>query len=210
MFEKEIEEALRKQEQLNQAGLRDPRFDSIKITPIITFYEGTPEQPGKFITAGKGRLVGNALISLANLMSGNYTGAGTQMFYWMYSYATGGSGIPTVPSIRLGIGTTPTVYNTTQLATIINTPPSTLTGGVSSPSAGIYKITLTATWNPGALGTPTITEAALYAKTYSSALANFNTASYEYTDTAINLVDRICSTDGDFSSFVVNASNPLN
>lgn len=205
---REIEEALARQEADTILGKRKSSHDHITITPSFTFIEGTPEHPIRHIASGKGRLLGNGLVSLANFISGNQSGPGTPMYYWMHSFAVGSSGVPTVPSIRLGIGTTATAYNTTQLASIINTAPNTVSGSVSNPSVGVYKMTSTATWNAGTLGTPTITEAGLYCQTYSSALASFG-ATFNSSDTDINLVDRICSTDGDFTAFTVNAANPL-
>jgi hypothetical protein len=203
ILDKQIQHSLMMQRIKDVLGLRKSRQDSFKVTPRVAFFEGTPERPIRHITSGRGRLVSQGLIGLADYMgigyySNNYCG-------WMYQYGVGGSGIPVVPSIRLGTGTTATLYNTSQLQTIISTPPNTATGSISNPSAGIYRVTCNATWNAGTIGTPTITEAALYANS-NNVLQPFGAGNVGY---AVMLVDRVCSTDGDFNSFAANATKPL-
>jgi hypothetical protein len=202
-LDKEIEHALKMQHIKDVLGLRKSHTDYIKITPRVTFFEGTPQHPVRHITSGRGRLVAQGLIGLCDYMGTSYysnTYAG-----WMYNYGVGAGGIPAVPSIRLGTGTTATLYNTSQLQTIISTAPNTATGSISSPSAGIYRVTCNATWNAGTIGTPTITEAALYANS-NNVLQLFGAGNVSY---GVMLVDRVCSTDGDFASFAVNATKPL-
>jgi hypothetical protein len=131
--------------------LRNSKMDSIKITPHVSFYYGTPEHPIKHISSGKGRLVGTSLISQINLMCSAYSS--TQLFGWMNNFGVGSAGIPSVPSIRLGQGTGATVYNTTQLVNLIAAAPNSISGSVSNPSTGTYLITVNATWNAGTLGT---------------------------------------------------------
>jgi hypothetical protein len=208
-LQRDITHALKKQNLKDKLHLRNSKMDSIKITPSVSFYYGTPEHPIQHITSGRGRLLGNGLISIANLIgSATATYSGGVAYFWMQNFAVGSSGVPLVPSIRLGVGTTATAYNTTQLANIISTAPNTVSGSISNPSTGTYLITLNATWNAGTLGTPTITEAGLYAfgeftlQSFGATYANC------VTDT-IALVDRICSADGDFTAFTVNASYPV-
>lgn len=200
---KEIADSIARQNMLNQLGNRNPSLDAIMIKPRFTFIEGTPQKPIKHIASGHGRLVANGLISIANLIG--CATLGGAYYLWMYGAAVGGSGVPAVPSIRLGIGTTATAYNTTQLASIISTAPNTISGSISNPSAGVYNITMTATWNAGTLGTPTITEAALYA-IGNNVLQTFGASAI--TQSCV-MMDRICSTNSDFTAFEVNASNPL-
>jgi hypothetical protein len=208
MFEQEIAQALKRQEIKNQLGIRKTGYDNLIITPTVTFYEGTPDKPIRFITAGKGRLVSNALISIVNLMSGTVSAA-TQNYFWMSSYGVGTDVCPPlVPSIRLGTGTTATAQNTTALVTPLAIAPDLISGTVSNPSSGVYRISYDATWNAGALGTPTITEAALFGKA-NAVLRAFETADLVSSSVAIVLVDRITSTDEDFEAFEVNGSNPL-
>lgn len=201
----QIEIALAENCERTQKGLRDGSRDSFKITPHINFFEGTPEHPTRHITSGYGRLVNLGLISLAN-----FIGCSTSItynYYWCKSFGVGTDICPPgVPSIRLGTGTTATIHSTNALATAITTAPDTATGSTSNPSAGTYRVTLNATWNAGALGTPTITEAAFYAYT-NSVLQAFGTDNI-FTNT-ITLVDRVCSSNGDFSSFVVDSGEPL-
>jgi hypothetical protein len=202
-LDREIEHALKMQQIKDFLGLRKSKSDSIKITPRVSFFEGTTEHAIRHITSGRGRLVAQGLIGLCDYMGvSNYTNT---YVGWMYNYGVGSSGIPAVPSIRLGTGTTSTLYNTSQLQTIISTAPNTATGSISSPSAGIYRVTCNATWNAGTIGTPTITEAALYANA-NNVLQAFGAINVAY---GVMLVDRVCSTDGDFSNFVVNATKPL-
>lgn len=206
---KEIEEALENQKTNPQ---RHSSQDAIQIMPVFTFIEGTPNHPIRHIASGKGRLLQQGLISITNLLSAatiGHDGAGTMAYGWMYAFAAGSNGIPAVPSIRLGTGTTSTTYNMTQLSSILSTAPSSVTGSVSNPSAGVYKITPTATWNAGTIANETeITEAGLYAYGEFQQQAFGATYANCVTDT-VGLVDRICSTDNDFTTVTVNASNPL-
>lgn len=211
-LEKQITQALAAQDELNRTGKRDASRDCIQIMPIVTFIEGTPENPIRHITSGSGRLTRYGLISLANWVasaSASFTGASnTNANCWMKDYAVGNSGVPSVPSIRLGTGATSTTSDITSLVTIINTPPSSVSGNVSNPSAGVYRVTPTATWNAGTLGTVTITEACLYA-TIENQLQAFGATYETHKTNNVEVVDRICSTDGDFAEFTVNSSNPL-
>lgn len=210
-LEKQITQALAAQDMLNRTGKRDASRDCIQIMPIVTFIEGTPENPIRHITSGRGRLTRYGLISLANWVaseSASSNGSGVPAYCWMKDYAVGNSGVPSVPSIRLGTGATSTTSDMTSLVTIINTPPSSVSGNVSNPSPGVYRVTPTATWNAGTLGTVTITEACLYA-TIENQLQAFGATYTTHITNNVEVVDRICSTDGDFAEFTVNSSNPL-
>ena len=208
-IEKAVKESLRNQEELNRSGERDASRDAIQICPYAYFIEGTSEKPLKYLTGGRGRLTVNGLISLVNYMGG---GGGTDTysarFCWMTGFAVGSAGVPTVPSVRLGLGTTSTVYNVTQLENPLNTAPNAISGSISNPSAGTYRITLTATWNAGTIANETeITEAAFFAKV-NPVLQGFE-GEWSYLHESIQLIDRLCSTDGDFTTITVNSSNPL-
>ncbi len=206
---KEIETALIEQK---NNPLRHSGQDAIQVVPVFTFIEGTPSKPIRHIASGRGRLLQQGLISVANLIgcaSISSNGGPNHAYAWLNAFAVGSNGIPAIPSIRLGTGTTSTTYNMTQLASILSTAPSSVTGSTSNPSNGVYKITPTATWNAGTIaGSTEITEAGLYA--YGEFQQQSFGAGYAscVTDT-VGLVDRICSTDDDFTAFEVNASNPL-
>ena len=123
----------------------------------------------------------------------------------MFGFGVGASGVPAIPSIRLGTGAGSTTGATTGLTAIVNTQPNSIAGATSNPVAGHYLEAITATWNAGTLSALTITEAALWAcmittlQTFGSSGANPSVAFF----------DRVSSTDGDFSSFTVNTSVPL-
>jgi hypothetical protein len=203
-LDREIEHALKIQRIKGILGLRKSSCDSIKITPRVSFFEGTLQHPIRHITSGKGRLVSNGLISVANLFG---TSSYNNWYYnWAYSYGIGnGTYPPIVPSLRLGTGTSSTTPSTNNLATPITTPPNTATGSLSNPSAGIYRATFNATWNAGTIGTPTINEAGLWVFG-NNVLQVFGAT---FGPNALFLADRVCSTDGDFASFAVNATRPL-
>jgi hypothetical protein len=206
-LEQEIEKALFRQKFKDLLRLRNTRGDAFKITARATFFEGTLQNPLRHIATTKGHLVDNALISILNLMA-CATGATSGTYpFWMNGVAAGSSGVPTVPSIRLGTGGGSTVHGTTALTTICNTPPNTVTGLTSNPSGGNYKTTITATWNTGTIAAITVTEAAIYCELYNS-LGTFGTQITQ-NPTSVYLVDRISSADSDFTSFTVNTAKPL-
>ncbi len=202
MFQKEIDRALFKQKCMNVLKLRNPRRDKIALTPIVQFFEGTLKNPIRHIATTKGHLVDNALIGLCSYTSSGGFGS---MNCPMYGFAVGGSGVPSIPSIRLGTGSGSTTASTAALVSIINTPPSSIAGSTSNPSAGHYLDAMTATWNAGTIAALTVTEAGLWMQLI-NALNTFGSTS---ASTSVLFADRVSSTDGDFSSFTINTSNPL-
>jgi hypothetical protein len=206
----EIEKALWRQKIRDALHLRKTGRDKIQIIPVVSFFEGTLQNPIRHIATSKGHLVNSGLISLLNFASGAHQYSGQYTTYasadWMYSYAVGPSGVPNVPSIRLGTGNGATTGSTTGLVAIVNTPPNAISGSTSNPSAGHYLSAITATWNSGALSAITVTEAGLWAF-MEAVLRGFAYTSGQ--TPSATFVDRVSSTDGDFSSFVVNTSVPL-
>lgn len=202
---KEIENALARQRIRDILHLRNTKHDRIAVTPVVTFFEGTLAKPLRHIATTKGHLVDAALVDLCDWTSGNYGGI-TTIAAWMYQYGVGSSGIPSVPSIRLGTGGGSTVGSTSALTSIENTPPNSINGSNSNPSAGHYLNAITATWNAGSLSAITVTEAGLWAYLISS----LNTWGWSLgLSRAVELADRVSANDSDFASFVVNTSVPL-
>ncbi len=201
-LEKEINRALRNQKIKDFLRLRNRRGDHIKLTAQCTFYEGTPECPTRHIASTKGHVVDGGLIALINYLSCT---SSTTYTWGASGYAVGGSGVPAVPSIRLGTGGGATVHNTAGLVTIVNTPPSIISGATSNPSAGVYRSAWSCTWNAGVIAALTITEAGLYINAVFT-LQYFGQASVVSTT---NFFDRVSVADGDFSQFTIDTAKPL-
>jgi hypothetical protein len=202
VFGKEIEHALFAQKCKNFFKLRNSSRDKIAVTPVVQFFEGTLKNPLRHIATTKGHLVDNALIGLCDYTSSGGFGS---MSCPMYNFGVGGSGVPAIPSIRLGTGTGSTTGSTAALVSIINTPPSSIAGSTSNPSAAHYLNAMTATWNAGTIAALTVTEAGLWMYL----LNTLNVFGSTSASTSCLFADRVSSTDGDFSSFTINTSNPL-
>lgn len=192
----------------NFLRLRKTHGDELRIKASAYAYYGTPKLPVKLIFASKGHMVNQANVGLCNYMSMSafYNGQG-QFSGGMYNCGVGGSGVPSVPSIRLGTGTGSTTAAMTALAAIINTPPNTIGGTNSSPVANKYRMALTGTWNIGTLSAVTINEAALFA--FLPAPSTQQSFGAINLSSVVVMVDRINTTDGDFSPFTIDTSKPL-
>jgi hypothetical protein len=203
-LEREIENALRQQKLKDILGLRNKRLDTVRITPTVSFFEGTPKAPIKHIASTKGHVVSYGLISLINFMGGAFI---TNFTYaWMYGFAVGVNTVPpNVPSIRLGTGNVATTQSTTSLSSPITTAPNVVSGSITNPSNGIFKVICNATWNAGTLGAPTIREAAIWIYGQNS-IQSFGAT---YQTNTLFMADRISSADGDFAAFNVNSAKPL-
>ncbi len=188
--------------------LRKTHGDELHIKASAYAYYGTPKLPIKLIFASKGHMVNQANVGLCNFvsMTSFYNGQ-AQYSGGMYNLGVGSSGVPSVPSIRLGTGTGSTTAAMTALAAIINTPPNTIGGVNSSPVANKYRMALTATWNIGTLSAVTVNEAGLFAflpaPTTQQAFGAANLSS------GVVMIDRMNSTDGDFPAFTIDTTKPL-
>jgi hypothetical protein len=204
-LEKEIQAALFRQRIKDFFKLRNTKGDSIKITPRVSFIEGTIGKDARLIASTKGHIVDSGLITITNYLCAG-TDASPNYLGWNGA-AVSSSGVPVVPSCRLGTGAGGTIHSTNALASIVSTPPSTLTCATSMPSGGSYKGTMTATWNAGSLGAITITEAAMWI--YGHSGGALLTAVSGAMTPGLLFFDRVTSADGDFTSFTVNVSKPL-
>ena len=185
-------------------GLRNKRLDSVRITPTVSFFEGTAQTPIRHIATTKGHIVSYGLISLINYMGGSMLS--NYQYCWMYSFAVGNNAVPpNVPSIRLGTGNVATTQSTTSLSTPLTTAPNVVSGSITNPSNGLFKVICNATWNAGTLGAPTIREAAIWVYGQNS-IQSFGAT---YQANMLFMADRISSADGDFAAFTVNSSKPL-
>lgn len=202
-FAEEFERALFKQKVKDFFKLRNTRADMMKMVVSAMFYKGTPQKPIKFICATKGHMVNAANIGLSNFFSANSTAAYAAP---NYTFGVGSDGVPTVPSMRIGVGVGATTASMSALVTITATKPSSISGVNSVPVAAKYRTAITATWNAGTLGAITVTEAALYMFLMGAAQNAFGAA---YSGPTIYMADRISSTDVDFGSFVVDVAKPL-
>lgn len=106
-----------------------------------------------------------------------------------------------------------TNYNTTILSTPVGggtgTAANIKTGSTSNPSNGVFRVTFTATWNPGVLGSPTIGEMALYLSIKNS-LQSFGWGQpYGSATETKQLVSRLAVADGALTAFTINPINPV-
>jgi hypothetical protein len=189
----------------NKLGQRNTFGDKIIIIDEVLIYEGN-----KLKFKSKAHIVNQGLIWLINLLS-TAGGYNAQMGYsWgfsSYSFTPSGNSY-----IRLGTGTGVTTGAMTALITPVATVPSSQSGTTSTPSTGTYRISWIATWNAGVLTAITVTEIGLWLAfgTHSS-LQSFGWTQNLSVQTleAATFLSRLSSSDGDFSSFVVNPSVPL-
>ena len=113
-------------------------------------------------------------------------------------------------SIYLGSDTsTATTHDMTSLVSPIGTPPGTepssKTGALTNPSAGVWRVVYTATWGEGTIS-GTVGEAALYLRTVDV----FTWGNHYFAcEAGKNMVSRLSAKDGDFSAFVIDTSKPL-
>ena len=170
------------------------RGDSIKIQGFVDIKNGDTH------IKGKNKFTQSILKHIINFLSNDHSGSTNTTNFGCYSY-----------TIYIGADTiTQTLYNTTTLTTPIGTapgtPPNILSGGVTNPSPGVFKITITATWNPGTVS-GTVGEMALYLSSHDT-LEPFGWYSAA-PQSSNRLASRLSVANGNFSAFGINIANPL-
>ncbi len=114
-----------------------------------------------------------------------------------------GFSVTSLNNMRLGTGTGATTDSTTTLQAEIATAPNSITSSFDNPSSGIYRTTLTSTWNAGTLSAVTVTEIGI--KIPHLYGISINNASI----TSDGLLSRLSTSDSEMTSFLINAANPL-
>ena len=171
--------------------------DTIKIEGLVEIQNGYTH------IKAKNKFVQTMLQHIANMIAG---------YGWWNSVTTFYGPIRSY-SIYIGSDiATPTAYNTTVLTSPTGTSPGTgpnsINGTISNPSAGVFNMTIAATWNPGTVS-GIVGEMALYNNVYTAGnLRGFQWGGNFNPPSAI-LVSRLSVADGDFSSFAINTANPL-
>jgi hypothetical protein len=172
--------------------------DRVEVTDEILVYEGEGNNR-KLKFASKGHIVNQGLIHIVNLLSP------TALAYSSGLHGTSYQWTSRTTYMRLGTGGNVTTGSVTQLTTLVSTPPDSQAGSASSPSAGTYRLSWTATWNAGTLTAITVSEIGLFLDLVSS-LQSFG---WTYGGGGTALFSRLSAADGDFTAFVVNTSVPL-
>jgi hypothetical protein len=172
--------------------------DRVEVTDEILVYEGAGKNR-KLKFASKGHIVNQGLIHIVNLLSP------TALAYSSGLHGTSYQWTSRTTYMRLGTGGNVTTGSVTQLTTLVSTPPDSQAGSASSPSAGTYRLSWTATWNAGTLTAITVSEIGLFLDLVSS-LQSFG---WTYGGGGTALFSRLSAADGDFTAFVVNTSVPL-
>ena len=172
--------------------------DRVEVTDEILVYEGVGENR-KLKFASKGHIVNQGLIHIVNLLSP------TALAYSSGLHGTSYQWTSRTTYMRLGTGGNVTTGSVTQLTTLVSTQPDSQAGSASSPSAGTYRLSWTATWNAGTLTAITVSEIGLFLDLVSS-LQGFG---WTYGGGGTALFSRLSAADGDFTAFVVNTSVPL-
>ena len=188
----------------NKYNLEDNRIESIEHEIII---EGFAEiQNGDTIIRARNHAVDRLLLSLVNTLSlDNMSG---NAFTFAHTWTTAGN-----PYCYMVLGsdpTTPTTNDMTMLVTPKGTAPGTKANvqGImnTNPSAGVYQVVYTATWNPLSTGISGILgEIGLYLYMWSTLQSAGGTA----TARSANFASRLSVADGDFSSFTIDTSKPV-
>jgi hypothetical protein len=172
--------------------------DRVEVTDEILVYEGVGENK-KLKFASKGHIVNQGLIHIVNLLSP------TALAYSSGLHGTSYQWTSRTTYMRLGTGGNVTTGSVTQLTTLVSTPPDSQAGSSSSPSAGTYRISWTATWNAGTLTAITVSEIGLFL----DLVATLQGFGWTYGGGGTALFSRLSAADGDFTAFVVNTSVPL-
>jgi hypothetical protein len=172
--------------------------DRVEVTDEILVYEGAGENR-KLKFASKGHIVNQGLIHIVNLLSP------TALAYSSGLHGTSYQWTSRTTYMRLGTGGNVTTGSVTQLTTLVSTPPDSQAGSSSSPSAGTYRISWTATWNAGTLTAITVSEIGLFL----DLVATLQGFGWTYGGGGTALFSRLSAADGDFTAFVVNTSVPL-
>lgn len=148
------------------------------------------------------RAVGQLLLSIVNWISSSSSNTGYSPCYqWNTS--------TTYCFMVIGSDTgTATYYNQTSLTSPIGTTPGTKpnsqSAATSNPSNGVYRVTLTATWNAGTVS-GTCGEIGLYLYINNALQA----AQAGYSGSTAYLSNRLSSAGGDFTAFTINTAAPL-
>jgi hypothetical protein len=182
-----------KQSIKDRLGLRNTFGDRILIKDEVLVWQGK-----KLLFKSKGHIVSQGLTELVNLMG---VGGTTT------TYGTPGSGWADQSrgKMLVGTGTGATTAAMTGLVTPNSTLPTTQSGLIANPTAGVYRVSFIATWAAAALTAITVTELGLFLQV-DTTLRAFNG-----TVTPANYVffSRLSSSDGDFTAFLVNIAVPL-
>ncbi len=182
-----------KQSIKDRLGLRNTFGDRILIKDEVLVWQGK-----KLLFKSKGHIVSQGLTELVNLMG---VGGTTT------TYGTPGSGWANQSrgKMLVGTGTGATTAAMTGLVTPNSTLPTTQSGLIANPTAGVYRVSFIATWAAAALTAITVTELGLFLQV-DTTLRAFNG-----TVTPANYVffSRLSSSDGDFTAFLVNIAVPL-
>lgn len=173
--------------------------DVVKVTDEILIYEGVGENK-RLKFASKGHIVNQGLIHISNMLAMSAITYSSGMHGTSYNWTTKST------YMRLGTGGNVTTGSTTQLTTIVSTAPDSQAGSTSSPSAGTYRVSWTATWNAGTLTAITVSEIGLFL----DMVATLQSFGFTYSGGGGSvLFSRLSAADGDFTAFVVNTSVPL-
>jgi hypothetical protein len=175
--------------------------DVIRVTDEILVYEGSGKNK-KLKFASKGHIVNQGLIHMINALAASTTNSSSGYKYLFSREWTG----RTYSYMRLGTGGNVTTGSVTGLTTPVGTGPDSQAGATSSPSAGTYRVSWTATWNAGSLTAITVSEIGLFLY-LQTGLQGFGWSDFNGAGTA--LFSRLSAADGDFTAFVVNTSVPL-
>lgn len=174
-------------------------LDTIKITGIVRIIQG-----GKVVVEARNHFVDQGLLSLISLLSVNslYTSSHVPAFNWKtspfgYSF------------IVLGTDTTTATTRTMEaLVAPIGAAPGTKANSQSisngSPSAGVWQVTYTATWNAGTVS-GTIGEVGLYLYIWNSLQPAGGSAGTP----AARMASRLSVADGDFTAYTIDTGLPL-
>ncbi len=208
-----------KQSIKDRLGLRNTFGDRILIKDEVLVWQGK-----KLLFKSKGHIVSQGLTELVNLMGvgGTTTTYGTpgsgcpylllellihEVYRTTTTYGTPGSGWADQSrgKMLVGTGTGATTAAMTGLVTPNSTLPTTQSGLIANPTAGVYRVSFIATWAAAALTAITVTELGLFLQV-DTTLRAFNG-----TVTPANYVffSRLSSSDGDFTAFLVNIAVPL-
>ena len=181
--------------------LRSTSGDKILITEQYFVKSGR-----KILFATKGHIVNAGLMMLGNFFAINSLANASQSAYTpAYNWGS------LTSYIQLGTGGNSTTFSTTGLTTPVSTKANSQSGSFTNPSNGVFKVNFTATWNAGSLSAITITEMGLWLNVFSglTTMQTFGANPSELQTSQAFFFSRISSTDGDFTSFVVNTSVPL-
>ena len=181
--------------------LRNMSGDKILVTEQYVVKSGN-----KILFATKGHIVNAGLMMLGNFFAIDNIASNSQSAYMP---AHGWGSMATY--IQLGTGGNSTTFSTTGLTTPVSTKANSQSGSFTNPSNGVFKVNYTATWNAGALSAITVTEMGLWLNVFSNitTMQTFAGSPVESQTATAFFFSRISSTDGDFTSFVINTSVPL-